>query len=1409
MKKTDNSKFRKQFQKIIKISLIVFVIVSFSNLSIDNPYTHRLIQGYLKKTLSEKSKFGLSFNGLSVSVFPLGIEAYGLTVINKNQKTTALNTTQAKLRVSLKSLLVGKLKLSVLEFENSIIDIDSLNNLISQFGSSPPPKKGTKITQKNWPPNFSPFLESIEFKNLVVKNAEEYLITDSYQTNLNYLNFRLNINDWDSISGKIELADLSVQDRFFSLLERGNLELNFDLDDKKLDIHNINLTSARLNFTGKLGVKNIFTKKNNLLIGFKGDTSGDLSTLGSFLDMEETAGQVSGNLNGKIIIPKNEKSPIFEIFTNVKSNKAKLYGFKLLDTQASLNITNEKISFDKVKIYEDENLLADADGKIEFSDQVPYSFNINPKNLDLSRLLDILTVDFSTVDGTLTKGSVNISGTSTPYKMKVSGPTDLSSFNMPIIPQTTLVKDATFPNCDVQLELLIDSKEVNYGGTSGVCYDGSVNSDNQKMESSSGELEIRGKTSFNGTMDLDANLTTSNLKTFSKFLGSNAEGSGFINTNIKGPYRDLKISIDSSLEKTKIVDANLGKVIAKVTISPKKNNLVIKSFSASLKDGNLLTAVDSTIDFGKAKSTFKINAKNIDNAQTQSIVDSINVKFQETNAHIDSLSAKLDFDLDNFDRSVIELDAQTSNVFYHGQRYAEKATGKIKISKNGITTKNLKLDPTGSLELVSRAEIKNNSNEKKWSNIFSPETEVFLSFKSEPLNKVSQIRPLNLKDQNSNDDVSNIQNLPFLGKYFKDYGIAGHLGVDAELSGKLSNLNGVIDTRFKKLKLFDAHVSPIKSKIFIENDKININFSQSGATLLGNLSLDFSEKKIPYETKINFKNFDIKFLFPASLSNDARNFFYSTGSFSSKGNFERYWESDGELNIEKTIAQFTHTSGLNENIIDIEQKSPIHYKIKDSVLLSTDEHNLQLKHNYGNIELSLEDSKLPESLSLSIKSQTDLIFLNHFFEEVEESKGSLIFNSKIFGNLNSPTIQARVRTEKNESAAFGLASARPSFQNGTVDVEYDDGKVIINNFSATKGPGKIVLTGSLNLNEPSNERIDISISNANFNYDAPIVHNTEAFINGDLYLTGHTTPFRLNGTLEVEKARANKNINLKDEVLSSVNTRNLIATAQKDAPLIEFDINLIAKDTIRIENKSLNLTLGHDLKLQGDNNALILTGILDIASGKVTYKKDYSISRGIISFEDRQKIDPSLDISAFADISNHKVTVDISGRSSSPTIEFSVDPPTRDDGTLISRLDTLILMATGKLPDAQSTNSPQDTLKFEAANAALVLVDQIAENLIDPTDQNIINQIYFDAHPGTDGSFLLRANAPINTGNDLDLILQGDQEKWGVKAEYDLEETISTSVNFSRTLNNESATGTEENEDVDATIDLRFRFLFP
>jgi hypothetical protein len=259
------------------------------------------------------------------------------------------------------------------------------------------------------------------------------------------------------------------------------------------------------------------------------------------------------------------------------------------------------------------------------------------------------------------------------------------------------------------------------------------------------------------------------------------------------------------------------------------------------------------------------------------------------------------------------------------------------------------------------------------------------------------------------------------------------------------------------------------------------------------------------------------------------------------------------------------------------------------------------------------------------------------------------------------------------------------------------------------------------------------------------------------------------------------------------------------------DLNVRADQSVNIHNRNIQGILSSNLSIRGTDIEPSVSGQVEINKGRFIYKRDFTITRGLLLFDDPVKPDPSLDIVAQSEVDAYRVYISITGRGSNPTVEFSIDPPTRENGESIKKLEILVLLSRGKLPEEnRSIDQDTETAAAEAANLILGQLEEPVERLFDTSGQNIVHNVYLDMHSSSEGP-VPRLNLPLDLGEDFDVVLRKDQTTSEVSTEYNVHENITFSGVVEQRQKGESGSTTTSQgslEGPDAKVNLKFRFSF-
>ena len=213
--------------------------------------------------------------------------------------------------------------------------------------------------------------------------------------------------------------------------------------------------------------------------------------------------------------------------------------------------------------------------------------------------------------------------------------------------------------------------------------------------------------------------------------------------------------------------------------------------------------------------------------------------------------------------------------------------------------------------------------------------------------------------------------------------------------------------------------------------------------------------------------------------------------------------------------------------------------------------------------------------------------------------------------------------------------------------------------------------------------VNIKLDKLALNYPLPYLRMIQTVLDGEMTISGLAKPFDVAGNINIVSAQTERTLDTKAENIREIPIGDMVRGFREDeTPFFNYDIAVEGKRSIRIQNPALNLIMSSDIVLKGTNEKPIVEGIFKVDEGKFRYQRDFVISRAELVFYNPLQNDPKLDILASSEINPYTITIYISGEGTKPLVDIQVDPPTKEDGSIITRLDAIILLSQGKLPEA-------------------------------------------------------------------------------------------------------------------------------
>jgi hypothetical protein len=676
---------------------------------------------------------------------------------------------------------------------------------------------------------------------------------------------------------------------------------------------------------------------------------------------------------------------------------------------------------------------------------------------------------------------------------------------------------------------------------------------------------------------------------------------------------------------------------------------------------------------------------------------------------------------------------------------------------------------------------------------------------------------------NLKSEADHISRMPFLQESLASTEIKGFLAGDVKLGGRLDSLEGAFDATVLRPRLLGSAIAPVRVKGVVTGQKYELIVNQGGNSLEGRLSIDLSRPSMPFDWFLTANRMDIRFVATPWFASDPRNYIYASGSWVMRGEFANFWQSEGKLVINNINGRLLREVLGEQRVVNIQSGGPAEFVFSGGALKAPGGKDLVLNAQQASVRVSLgEGNNLPKRVNIAIDSTLDLSLLRDLVPQIESATGKVQVKGSIKGSVSNPELALEVFDVRAnpftagtwEPLSLGLADFRPPLRNIRFKAHVQEGILFVDSFSAAKGSGRVEIAGAIPIfaeEDVQDSTMDIRFDDATIVYPVAFLKSFESSVSGNLALSGRGKPYRLSGDLQITRARSTREVDLREEILNTIRRQAVVLPQVARDPLLQFDIAIRADQTINVNNRVIQALLSSNLQLTGSDQQPSVLGQIDIARGKFVYKRDFSITRGIISFDDPLRVDPTLEISAVSEVQNYRVYINMSGRASNPRVDFSVDPPTRQNGTPINKVDILVLLGRGSLPEEQQAlGESQNVAAAEGYGIIAGLLEEPVEKLFDLSGQKVVREVYIDTYASPEGKPVPRVNLPLNLGDELDVVLRVDPSSLKVSSEYSVSENISVSGGFERqNADTTTSTETQGSSPADTGVDLKFRFAFP
>ncbi len=190
----------------------------------------------------------------------------------------------------------------------------------------------------------------------------------------------------------------------------------------------------------------------------------------------------------------------------------------------------------------------------------------------------------------------------------------------------------------------------------------------------------------------------------------------------------------------------------------------------------------------------------------------------------------------------------------------------------------------------------------------------------------------------------------------------------------------------------------------------------------------------------------------------------------------------------------------------------------------------------------------------------------------------------------------------------------------------------IENFKGYAGSGQIVMSGAGTLFPFDDASLNIRITNLTGRHHLAGDFGMSASLNA---LLVEQDRFSLSGDVEVRNVEFNQPLSIDSELFKLIQTlsRKRALKGEESLTPVDLGIKFTGRNNLRVRTNLITSDVIFDTFISGTTNNPDVTGTLVLRNGSIEYKQnDFTIQRGIITFEDGGGINPYVDIESFTNI---------------------------------------------------------------------------------------------------------------------------------------------------------------------------------
>jgi translocation and assembly module TamB len=266
------------------------------------------------------------------------------------------------------------------------------------------------------------------------------------------------------------------------------------------------------------------------------------------------------------------------------------------------------------------------------------------------------------------------------------------------------------------------------------------------------------------------------------------------------------------------------------------------------------------------------------------------------------------------------------------------------------------------------------------------------------------------------------------------------------------------------------------------------------------------------------------------------------------------------------------------------------------------------------------------------------------------------------GPLRAPVFSGSALVTNGRIRHLSLPNALDMI-NGSI--RFDSRGIQLDELSASVGGGPVQFGGRINLEGYLPGDLNVLITGQDMHLRYP--EGIQSTVDVDLTLRGNMQAPVIGGVVTVQRATWTRPLSTPGNILDFAQRSGTSGdvgapVAVASAVPIRFDLEIKAPSAFKIDTSLIQLTASADLTLQGTYDKPVLLGRADVDRGQLNFEgRRYRVTRGSVTFANRTKIEPFIDIEGETNVrvpgQTYRVVVSATGTPDKFDLKLDSDPP--------------------------------------------------------------------------------------------------------------------------------------------------------